>query len=365
MADSETSTSERPRSSPREVARDAGLEYVDGSEPGIRRRRCGNGFTYLDDDGETIREGSVRQRIEELAIPPAWSDVWICPSPDGHIQATGRDAEGRKQYVYHPRWKEAGDLRKFDHLRSFGESLPAVRQRVGRDLAREGFPRAKIVAVAVRLLDVAAMRIGNEQYAEENGSFGLITLRRRHVTENGGGLRFRFPGKGGGERDVEVHEPRVASIVRSLVELPSDRVLAWPNGDALRPLRSDDVNDYLRSVTGRDVTAKDFRTWRGSLRALEVLADAEPGDSVDDPHQVVLAAVDEVADLLGNERGTAREFYIQPGLLEAYEKGELHAIIEAVEERRLELSRPGFRRGEPLLLALLPALEKYLRVDRA
>lgn len=352
-------------SDPEETARRAGLRYVSDDEPGIRRRRCGRGFTYVDASGKTVRTDSIRERITELVIPPAWQDVWICRHRDGHIQATGRDQEGRKQYLYHPRWRAVRDREKYRRLGDLGRRLPRLRRRVGRDLNREGLDRERIVAGAVRLLDRTALRVGSEAYAEDNESFGITTLRRDHVSVQGDRLRFRFTGKAGRALDVAVRDSRLARLVRDLHSVEAEPLFVFHNGvrngspDDPIQLRPEHVNEYLRHALESDVTAKDFRTWAGSVEVLLTLAsslDAHP----DERDQRVLDAVDAAAELLGNLRSTAREYYVHPGLLRAYEVGVLAELIRAAGRER---PRPGFRRGERLLLALLPGLDELMELE--
>lgn len=345
--------------SAREAARDAGLRYVSDEEPGIRRRRCGKGFTYLDPEGETVREEKLRERIEDMVIPPGWSDVWICRRPDGHIQATGRDDAGRKQYIYHSRWRVVREQEKYRRLEELGGRLPVLRQRVGRDLSRDGLSRRRVVAGAVRLLDRASMRVGYECYAEANDSFGVTTLRARHVKVSRDRARFRFQGKGGKDQDVEVRDAAVAKLLAELRAVPGEEIFVFrEDGDRIGKVAPDDVNRYLRDVTRCDISAKDFRTWSASVRALRVLARSTGGRSeAGNGPDPLLAAVDAAAELLGNTRSTAREFYIHPGLLRAYEDGRLGRMIESANGRSSHGSRrPGYRRGETLFLALLPRL---------
>ncbi|HSL84885.1 MAG TPA: DNA topoisomerase IB [Thermoanaerobaculia bacterium] len=314
---------------PEAAAEAAGLRYVLDEEPGIRRRRCGRGFTYLAPDGETVRDPAERRRFAELAIPPAWTEVWICRHPDGHLQATGRDDRGRKQYRYHPRWREVRDAAKFLQMVDFGEALPALRRRVDDDLDRRGLPREKVLAALVRLLEASALRVGNEEYAKENGSFGLTTLRKEHAEVRGGRLVLRFPGKGGKEVEARVRDRRLARIVERCLELPGEALFQSLDGDGEpRPVDSTDVNDYLREIAGEDVSAKDFRTWRASVDAFEALREAcdaacgaGNGDASEARKAAALRVVDRVAESLGNTRAVCREFYIHPDLLSAFEAG--------------------------------------------
>jgi DNA topoisomerase-1 len=352
----------KPSLDAQDAARAAGLRYVSDEQPGICRRRCGRGFTYVDAEGRTVRDGSVRERISALAIPPAWSEVWICSAEHGHLQATGRDDEGRKQYLYHARWRAYRDQEKYRRLADIGPRLPALRRAVGRALEGSGLERNRVVAGAVRLLDQAGLRVGSEVYAEENESFGLTTLRKDHVSLRRERLRLQYPGKAGQERDVVVRDGALARLVRALLRTDEENLFAFENGATggrYTRLRPEHVNEYLRGVLGTDATAKDFRTWLGSVEALRVLASADPGVE-SEPERVAIDAVDAAAEVLGNLRATAREFYVHPGLLHAFESGELASLLEQVE---LPASRPGFRKGERLLLGLLPKLKIPLEVD--
>ena len=352
MAPHENDQSTSP--DPIETAEAAGLRDVSDEEPGVRRRKCGRGFTYLDHRDRTVRDSEVRARIDALAIPPAWTDVWICVDEDGHLQATGRDEEGRKQYRYHPRWRRVRDREKYRRLLALGSRLPVLRQSVGRLLDGRELDRERIVAGAVRLLDLGALRLGNDAYTEENDSFGLTTLRRDHVAARGARLRFRFVAKSGQERDVVVRDEALARLLRDLRRVEEERLFVFRNGgDDTTRLRPEHVNGYLREVLRSDVTAKDFRTWAGSVQVL--LALSEPPDvREEDRHAVVLHAIDTAAGILGNKRTTARNFYVHPGLVHAFESGALAALVR---DASLPPSRPGFRKGERLLLALLPRLD--------
>lgn len=338
---------------PAEAAGAAGLRYVSDERPGIRRRRRGKGWSYHRPDGETIRDPKVRERIESLAIPPAWDDVWICPSPEGHLQATGRDEAGRKQYRYHPRWREVRDATKFHRMIEFGKALPAIRRRVRRDLAREGLPREKVLATVVRLLESTSIRVGNEEYRRENDSFGLTTLRRRHVEVDGEVVELRFNGKGGKEHHVLVEDERMARLIRECQEIPGYEVFQYLDEEGGRhKVDSGDVNDCLREVApeGR-FTAKDFRTWVGSVQALCALRDAGPCEDEAETKSTLLSAVDRVAEHLANTRAVCREFYIHPDLLESFEQGSFfdRLVGDPPDEPK------GLRRDERALLAFLKA----------
>src|SRR3954465_2334106 len=257
---------------PVEVAEEAGLRYVTDDQPGYTRKKNGDDFEYFDTDGKRIRDETRLLRIKRLAIPPAYKDVWICPSPNGHIQATARDARGRKQYRYHERWREVRDENKYDRMLIFGKALPKNRRRVNRDLKRRGLPREKVLATVVQLLERTFIRVGNEEYAKENKSFGLTTLRNRHVDVTATKLKFTFRGKSGKEHEVDVTDRRLAKIIRQLQELPGQEVFQYLNEkEERRKVTSEDVNEYLRQITGEDFTAKDFRTWAGTVLAARAL----------------------------------------------------------------------------------------------
>src|SRR6266704_1153681 len=251
-----------------EAAEEAGLHYVSDDRPGYTRRANNGEFEYLDTEGKTIGDEQRLLRIKRLAIPPAWTDVWICPSPSGHIQATGRDARGRKQYRYHDRWREVRDENKFDRLAEFTKTLPKIRRRVARDITLADLPREKVLATVVRLLERTFIRIGNEEYARENKSFGLTTIKNRHVTVKGAHLRFRFRGKSGRHHEVDMTDRRIAKIVAKCQDLPGQDLFQYVSDkDEVRNITSQDVNDYLRDITSEDFTAKDFRTWAGTVLA--------------------------------------------------------------------------------------------------
>jgi DNA topoisomerase-1 len=343
-----------------EAAASEGLSYVTDGDAGIARRRCGLGFTYLNSRGVTIRDDAVRARIAELAIPPGWQDVWICPRPDGHIQATGRDDDGRKQYIYHPRWREARDRSKYRRLGELGARLPTLRAQVGRALARSATDQERVVAGVVRLLDIAAVRVGNECYAEDNGSFGATTLLRRHLRVSGDHLRFRFPAKSGQESDICLRDRALADLIRDLRKLRAEDLFVFRDAEGgLGHVRPSHVNDYIRAHTTPDASAKDFRTWAASVKALQVLAGArDRREGTSDPSDMVLEAVDAAAALLGNSRATARESYVHPGLLQAFTTGALSDLMASAAVTTRAGHKPGFRRGECLFLALLPHLDK-------
>jgi DNA topoisomerase-1 len=316
-------------------ARAAGLRYSNDTRPGISRRRAGRGFAYRDADGAPIRDTAVLGRIRALAIPPAWTDVWICPDPAGHLQATGRDARGRKQYRYHARWRVGRDESKFERLIDFGRALPRIRRRCDADLARPGLAREKVLATVVRLLEATLIRVGNDEYARLNRSFGLTTLRGRHVRVDGTSIRFRFRGKSGQRHEVGLRDRRLAAIVRRCQELPGQELFAYvgPDGE-VHDIASDDVNDYLREISGADVTAKDFRTWAGTVLAYRALRAAGVAEDARDAQRNVVAAVKQTALQLGNTPAVARRSYVHPAVVDAYLDGSFRgALLEAAESR--------------------------------
>jgi DNA topoisomerase I len=334
-----------PVDDPEAVAEAAGLRYVSDEQPGIRRVRRGKGFSYVDADRRTINDAKVIERIKALAVPPAWTDVWLCRDPRGHLQATGRDARGRKQYRYHPRWRTVRDADKFDHLVDFAEALPAVRRRVARDLALDGLPRERVLALVVRLLDETLIRVGNAEYAEENDTFGLTTLRGRHVRVGRGSVVFDFVGKGGIEHEIKLADARLARTIRRCHELGGKTLFTYVDeDDKPAPVDSGDVNAYLRDLAGETVSAKDFRTWGGTVLAGEYLVGV---DDPDDPAETVLAAIDHAAEALGNTRTVCRNCYVHPAVIEAYEKG---ALQKAYSKAR---AGDRFRRSERAVLDVL------------
>jgi DNA topoisomerase-1 len=319
---------------PLENAAAAGLRYVSDDSPGIRRTRRGERFTYTRSDDNRIRDRRVLERIASLVIPPAWTDVWICPDPTGHIQATGRDARGRKQYLYHPRWREVRDAAKYDRLAAFGEALPRIRAHVDRDLRQHGTPHTKILATVVKLLEETSIRIGNEEYRRKNQSFGITTLLNRHARVNGRSVRFEFTGKSGKEHRVKLNDARLARIVKQCQEIPGQRLFQYIGDDGERhSIESSDVNDYLRQISGSDFTAKDFRTWNGTVLALRYLRACEaPTATPITGKRLVTGAIKSVAQNLGNTPAVCRKAYVHPVILNAYLSGILapHAAVAEV-----------------------------------
>lgn len=325
-------------------AESAGLVYVEGDLPGITRLRRGKGFSYRDRDGRLISDVEAKERIAALAIPPAWRKVWICPSPDGHLLATGEDDRGRKQYLYHPKWREIRDLLNAYRLIVVGERLPHIRQHVESQLRRRTLDRDRVLATMVRIIDSCGMRIGNEIYAEENDSFGLTTLTRRHVEVRGRTVQFDFPAKSGQRANIVLRDAQVASVVSRLVEQRRRRLFTVEG----KPIASSEVNDLLSSLSEERVTAKDFRTWRGTLTAFSYLRSHASAD----PESTALAAVDSAAEELRNTRAVARDHYIHPHLLSSFADGSFGTRLKAVSPRRL----PRLAADERLLLAFLEHL---------
>ena len=333
-----------------ETAQEAGLVYTSDDEPGIRRVRRGKGFAYLDPDGRPVRDAATIDRIRALAIPPAWEDVWICARPRGHLQATGRDARGRKQHRYHDRWREIRDAGKFDRMAGFGKALPRIRRRVRDDLRREGLPKEKVVATIVRLLETTFARVGNEEYAKQNNSFGLTTLRNRHVDVRGSTVHFLFKGKSGVEVAVGVTDRRVARVIRRCEDLPGQHLFQYLDADGDRKtVTSDDVNEYLRDAAGGDYSAKDFRTWAGTVLAACALREAASFESETEARRKVVAAIDRVARKLGHTRAVCRKAYVHPAVIAAYmagqplegNEGAVMALIRQKPQRKV--SKPGAR----------------------
>jgi DNA topoisomerase-1 len=329
----------------------AGLRYSCGAESGIRRRSRRGRFEYFLDDGKRVTGAEALARIKSLAIPPAWQDVWICADERGHLQATGRDARGRLQYRYHPRWREIRDAHKFDRMIEFARALPAIRRRVKADLALSGLQRRRVLATIVRLLETTCLRIGNERYAEQNDSFGLTTLRNRHVKVHGPRVEFQFRGKGGKFHQAAVEDERLARIIRRCRDLPGQSLFEWLDGEGnVQQVGSSDVNEYLKEISGEDITAKDFRTWAGSVLVANELARRE--GPVGPSHMV--AAVRQAAQRLGNTPAICRKSYVHPHVLDPR---------TWIDRRERRASRPprGLRADEAALLRLLRPLSSASR----
>jgi len=357
----QTAATPAPAADAVDAAKSAGLRYVSTAPlpPGIRRVRRGKGFRYVSATGAAVRDQADLARIKALAIPPAWTDVWISPSPLGHIQAMGRDARGRRQYRYHARWRTVRDETKYGLLVAFGRALPAIRRRVRADLARTGLPREKVTAVVVHLLDLTMMRVGNEEYARTNGSFGLTTLRDRHVRFPAGALEFRFRGKSGKEHCVRVADKRLARIVKACQDIPGNELFQYLDAEGQRQsLDSSDVNAYLRDVGGAEMSAKVFRTWAGTVQAvaaLRALPVPDPaGTTKAETARAVVEMVKAVAARLGNTPAVSRKAYIHPAVIEGFVAGTLHGRLAALAGRRGARLR-GLDADERMTLAFLAA----------
>lgn len=312
------------------AARAVGLRYSSDDRPGIRRQRKGKGFTYLGVEGKSVKDKRTLTRIKALGIPPAYTDVWIATDPRGHLQATGRDAKGRKQYRYHPRWQATRDETKFERMIDFGQTLPTIRERTAADLRRKGLPREKVLAAVVQLLEKTLIRVGNEEYARENRSYGLTTLRDRHVKVGEKQLRFRFRGKSGIEHEVALSDRRLARIVKRCRELPGQDLFQYLDADGSRhTVESDDVNEYLREISGQEFTAKDFRTWDGTVLCSLALQEFDACLSEAQAKKNVVTAVKRVAERLGNTPAVCRKSYIHPAILDAYLDG---TIVQALHD---------------------------------
>ena len=343
-----------PSVDPAESAKTAGLRYVTGGGPGIQRRRAGHGFVYVDPDGRTVDDVEDLRRIKSLAIPPAWRDVWVCPDSRGHLQATGRDAKGRKQYRYHPRWRDVRDETKYDRLIAFGKALPRIRARTERDLARPGLPREKILATVVRLLESTLIRVGNEAYARDNESFGLTTMRDRHAEVNGSTITFAFRGKSGIRHAIDLTDRRLARIVRQSRDLPGYELFQYLDADGeRRTIDAADVNGYLKEVAGEEFTAKDFRTWAGTVLAAQALQEFQAFDSQAQAKRNVVSAIETVAKRLGNTKNVCRKCYIHPAVLTAYMDGSLMDLLSRRVNRELARSLKTLPPEEAAVLALL------------
>jgi DNA topoisomerase-1 len=339
----------------RESAAHAGLRYVTDGAGGISRRRVGTGWAYYAPNGARIKSAEARRRLNALAIPPAWTEVWICPDPDGHIQATARDARGRKQYRYHASYREARDQSKFRRMLEFSEVLPALREGIERDLRAPDLSRRQLLATVVRLLDRTLIRVGNDEYVRENRSYGLTTLRRRHVKVDGAMLRFSFRGKSGVEHTIAVADPRLARIVQRCRDMPGEELFRYVDSNGKRQLvSSDDVNAYLGELTDRDITAKDFRTWGGTMLAAVELRRLGEAASRREADRNIVAAIDAVAERLGNTRAVCRKYYVHPALLQAYLMGHVVPTLAPLN-RRTRRKQPGaaLRRDEVLVLQFL------------
>ena len=340
------------------AARSAGLRHVHDSMPGIARLADGAGFRYADAHGAPVRDEATLARIKSLAIPPAWTEVWICARDNGHLQATGRDAKRRKQYRYHPRWRALRDEVKYERMLEFGKALPAIRRQVDAALKLPGLPREKVLATIVYLLQVTLMRIGNEEYARSNHSFGLTTLRARHVRIDGSAVEFRFRGKSGVYHAIKVEDKRLARIIARARDLPGQELFQYVDDDgATHSVDSADVNDYLRGISGEDYTAKDFRTWAGTVLAALALREFEQFDSQAQARKNIVRAIEAVAEKLGNTPSICRKCYVHPAVIDAYLEG---AVLDTLRTRAEQELAEGLHDLQPEEAAVLVLLQQRL-----
>ena len=351
-ANGSTSGDEKPQD--RRAAKQAGLHYVDDSAPGIRREKHGRSFRYIGPTNRSIRDEGTLARIRSLVIPPAWTEVWICRDPNGHLQVTGHDARGRKQYRYHPRWREVRDENKYEKLIAFARALPRIRRRVAGDLRRQGLPREKVLAAVVKLLETTLVRVGNEEYAEENHSFGLTTMRDRHAKVAAGRVHMEFNGKSGVSHEIDISDPRLVKIVSHCQDLPGQELFQYVDEqEEVHDIGSTDVNEYLRQISGQDFTAKDFRTWAGTALAAKALQEFEDFDTKAAAKRNVTKAIERVAERLGNTRAVCRKCYIHPAVVDAYMD---RSLVETLKHRTERELRGGIARlpaEEAAVLALL------------
>ena len=345
---------------PVESARVAGLTYVSNTEVGITRRRKGKGFAYLTSDGKPLMSTEDLARIRSLVIPPAWEKVWICPSSRGHLQAVGIDARGRKQYRYHPRFREVRDEAKYSRMLAFVKVLPRIRRRVRRDLRKRGMPRDKVLATIVRLLESTLIRVGNEEYAKDNKSYGLTTIHNHHAKVSGSTVHFHFRGKSGVEHAIDLEDARIAKIVKRCQDLPGEELFEYLDDEGTaHHIRSDDVNEYLKEITGQDFTAKDFRTWAGTVLAAHALLEFEQVDSQARRKKNIVRAVEAVAERLGNTKAVCRKCYIHPHIIDSYMDG---SLVENLRQKAQKMLKP-MRHLHPEEGAILVLLTKRLAAE--
>ena len=337
----------------KDAAEYAGLAYVSDEKPGIRRRRSGTGFRYRAAGGGKVDDATLK-RIKALAIPPAWTDVWICPRANGHIQATGRDARGRKQYRYHARFREVRESTKYHHMLAFAESLPAIRKKVRDHLALQGLTREKVLATVVHLLEATLIRVGSDEYAKHNKSYGLTTLKNRHVEVEGSALRFNFKGKSGKVWRLDVRDRRIAKVIRACQELPGQELFQYVDESGeTRDVTSSDVNEYLREISGEDITAKDFRTWHGTVLAAMALQEFEKFDSQAGAKKNIRDAIQRVAARLGNTPTICRKCYVHPEIITTYIEGSLLLEVKDKVEAELRDDLADLKPEEAAVLTLL------------
>lgn len=339
---------------PVESSKMAHLRYVTDAKPGITRKKWRKSFRYFDADGKQIKDEATLKRIRSLVIPPAWTDVWICPIANGHLQATGRDARGRKQSRYHPRWREVRDETKYERMKLFGQALPQIRERVEQDLLLPGLPREKVMATIVRLLETTFIRIGNEEYARENHSYGLTTLRGKHVDVDGSTVHFKFKGKSGKMHNLDLNDRRLARIVKKCLDLPGYELFQYLDEEGNpHTIDSADVNEYLRTITNEPFTAKDFRTWAGTVLACALLRQFDICETQTQAKKNVVQAIATVAERLGNTPSVCRKCYVHPAVIESYMGGAMAKAFEDEVRKEVEKSPHALRQEEMDLLRLL------------
>lgn len=339
---------------PVESSKQAGLRYVTDTQPGITRKRWGRSFRYFNPDGTQVKDPTVLARIKSLVIPPAWTDVWICTNANGHLQATGRDARKRKQSRYHPRWREVRDETKYERMRLFGEALPRIRRRAEKDLELPGLPREKVLATIVRLLETTFIRVGNEEYARENGSYGLTTMRDKHADIQGSTVHSEFKGKSGKVHNIDVNDRQLARIVKKCQDVPGYELFQYIDEDGShKSIDAADVNDYLRELSGEPFTAKDFRTWAGTVLACSMLREFEAFESQTQAKKNLVAAIKSVSERLGNTPSVCRKCYVHPAVIDSYMGGEMLKSFEDQVQKALSRSPHALRREEMDLLHLL------------
>jgi DNA topoisomerase I len=340
---------------PVEAAGAAGLSYIEEGQPGFTRRRRGRGFAYYDSNGQLVTDAELRERFDRLVIPPAWRSVWICPDPFGHIQATGRDDRGRKQYLYHPAWDELRNQVKFGRMRAFGQALPMLRAQIDQDLRRSKLDRTRVVALVVSLMEDTLIRVGNPEYARMHSSYGLTTMLDDHAAVVKGRVLFAFTGKSGKPHAIELHDPRLARLVKRCQELPGQRLFQYVDdtGACCLAVTSGDVNEYLRAITGQDFSAKDFRTWGGTVLAAAQLDEARPPESEKAADKQIVQAVRVVAIALGNTPATCRKYYIHPAVIDGYRSGQLFSAMEAGRQPPEDPAQAALSPAERGVMALL------------
>ena len=337
-------------------AKAVGLRYVRDHEPGIRRMKAGKGFRYVKADGTAVRDEAALRRIRSLVIPPAWTDVWICATDDGHLQAVGRDAKGRKQYRYHPSYRYQRDQTKYSRMLEFGKALENIRARVEEDLKLPGLPREKVLAAVVKLLESTCMRIGNDEYKQQNDSYGLTTLQDHHVEVEGNRMKFKFRGKSGQQQEIELNDPRISRIVKRCRDIPGYELFQYydDTGNVV-DVTSSNVNNYIREISGEDFTAKDFRTWGGTGWAALILEQLGRCETQTDTKKRVVEAIKEVASRLGNRPATCRKYYVHPAILDAYSDGSLFDSLKKFE---------GDRRQEAVVMHVVKSYVKNIAADK-